>query len=123
MRHCIPTEKRPVSFICRSTELPVILTHFCCAIGLFITEALHPFELFRKAGLEVDLVSETGHFQPDWLSLQKDWLSDSERATWEDHSSEFRSKLDKLLKPGDIKPDEVPNLVWILCFPYLGRKR
>ncbi|BCR91430.1 uncharacterized protein ACHE_70273A [Aspergillus chevalieri] len=72
--------------------------------GLFITEALHPFEVFRKAGFEVDLVSETGSYQPDWLSQQKDWLSDQDRAVHEDHNSEFRSKLDKLLKPNDVNP-------------------
>ncbi|KAL5364587.1 class I glutamine amidotransferase-like protein [Aspergillus floccosus] len=73
--------------------------------GLFITEALHPFNVFKKAGFNVDLVSETGTYQPDWLSQQKDWLPDEDRAVWEDHSSEFRSKLDKLLKPSDIKAD------------------
>ncbi|KAJ5111291.1 class I glutamine amidotransferase-like protein [Penicillium argentinense] len=72
--------------------------------GLFITEALHPFQVFRKAGFEVELVSETGTYQPDWLSEQKDWLNNADRAIWEDHSSEFRSKLDKLLKPADIDP-------------------
>ncbi|KAK7704990.1 plasma membrane heat shock protein [Botryosphaeria dothidea] len=70
--------------------------------GLFITEALHPFNVFKKAGFEVDLVSETGTYQPDWLSQQKDWLPDEDRKVWEDHSSEFRSKLDKLLKPSDV---------------------
>ncbi|PLB48620.1 class I glutamine amidotransferase-like protein [Aspergillus steynii IBT 23096] len=70
--------------------------------GLFITEALHPFNVFRKAGLEVDLVSETGSYQPDWLSQQKEWLSDEDRAVWEDHSSEFRSKLDHLLRPSEV---------------------
>lgn len=75
--------------------------------GLFITEALHPFNVFKKAGFEVDLVSETGSYQPDWLSQQKEWLPDEDRAVWEDHSSEFRSKLDKLQKPSDIKPDNV----------------
>jgi putative intracellular protease/amidase len=68
---------------------------------------LHPFQVFRKAGFEVDLVSETGTYQPDWLSEQKDWLNDADRAVWEDPTSEFRSKLDNLLKPSDINPDNV----------------
>ncbi|KAG2420102.1 hypothetical protein HFD88_004901 [Aspergillus terreus] len=64
-----------------------------------ITEALHPFEVFRQAGFEVDLVSETGTYQPDWFSQQKNWLSDQDHAVWEDHSTEFRSKLDRPLLP------------------------
>ncbi|KKK25575.1 hypothetical protein P175DRAFT_0191476 [Aspergillus ochraceoroseus IBT 24754] len=72
--------------------------------GLFITEALHPFNVFRQAGFDVDLVSETGTYQADWLSQQKDWLDDEDRAVWEDHSSEFRSKLDHLYKPSDVNP-------------------
>ena len=28
--------------------------------GLFITEALHPFNVFKAASFEVDLASETG---------------------------------------------------------------
>jgi len=79
--------------------------------GLFITEALHPFEVFKKAGFEVDLVSETGSYSPDWLSQQKDWLKDEERQIWEDHSGEFRSKLDKLLKPSDVKWEDVRRYV------------
>ena len=82
--------------------------------GLFITEALHPFEVFKKAGFEVDLVSETGSYQADWLSQQKEWLKDDERKVWEDHSSEFRSKLDKLLTPNDVKWEEV-CIVLLLC--------
>ncbi|KAH7323055.1 class I glutamine amidotransferase-like protein [Stachybotrys elegans] len=70
--------------------------------GLFITEALHPFNVFKQAGFDVDLVSETGSYQPDWLSEQKDWLNDEDRRVWEDHSSEFRSKLDHLYSPRDI---------------------
>ncbi|OOF95040.1 hypothetical protein ASPCADRAFT_130601 [Aspergillus carbonarius ITEM 5010] len=73
--------------------------------GLFITEALHPFNVFKAAGFEVDLVSETGTYQPDWLSQQKEWLPEEDRKVWEDHSSEFRSKLDKLLQPSDIQAD------------------
>lgn len=85
----------------------LLLTLLTFPIGLFITEALHPFQVFRKAGFEVDLVSETGTYQADWLSEQKDWLNDADRAVWEDHSSEFRSKLDNLLKPSDVNPDHV----------------
>ena len=36
--------------------------------GLFIGEALHPFNVFKKAGFEVDFVSVTGKYTPDWLS-------------------------------------------------------
>lgn len=80
---------------------------------MFITEALHPFKVFRGAGFEVDLVSESGTYQPDWLSQQEDWLPEADKAVWEDHSSEFRSKLDKLLKPGDIDPANVGRFISI----------
>jgi len=75
--------------------------------GLFITEALHPFNVFRKAGLDVDLVSETGTYEPDWLSQQQNWLPEEDRRVWEDHSSEFRSKLDHLHKPSDLDASDV----------------
>jgi putative intracellular protease/amidase len=70
--------------------------------GLFITEALHPFEIFRKAGFEVDLASETGTYSPDWLSTTDEWLPAAERKVYEDRSSEFRSKLDKLHKASSL---------------------
>lgn len=75
--------------------------------GLFITEALHPYKVFREAGFEVDLVSETGTYQADWLSSTKKWLPEEDRKIWEDESSEFRKKLDAGLKPGDFNPDNV----------------
>lgn len=77
------------------------------SLGVFITEALHPFNVFKKAGFEVDLVSETGTYSPDWLSQQKDWLPDEDRKVWEDHNSEFRSKMDKLPKPSDVDASKV----------------
>jgi putative intracellular protease/amidase len=74
--------------------------------GLFITEALHPFDVFREAGFEVDLVSETGSYSPDWLSTTDDWLKPDERKVYEDPCSEFRSKLDKIHKPSDLKSSD-----------------
>jgi len=83
--------------------------------GLFISEALHPFNVFHKAEFEVDLVSETGRYRPDWLSQQKEWMPDEDRKVWEDHSTEFRSKLDNLRKPGDINAESA-------CQPCICRK-
>lgn len=70
--------------------------------GAFITEILHPYNVLRAAGFDIDLVSETGEYTPDWLSLQPDWLPAEDRAVYEDHASEFRKKLDKLLTPAAV---------------------
>lgn len=75
--------------------------------GVFITEALHPFDVFKQAGFDVDLVSETGTYQPDWLSQQEDWLNGEDRETWEDESSEFRTKMEHLKRPVDVDPENV----------------
>ncbi|CAN6674329.1 glutathione-independent glyoxalase Hsp31p [Trichomonascus vanleenenianus] len=74
--------------------------------GLFITEALHPFNVFKKAGFEVEFASETGTYYVDWLSETKEWLSGEDRKVWEDHGSEFRRKLDKLHKASDVNPSD-----------------
>lgn len=39
--------------------------------------------------------------------MQKEWLSDEERRVYEDPRSEFRGKLDALMRPGDVKEEEV----------------
>lgn len=74
---------------------------------MFVTEALHPYNVFREAGFEVDLVSETGSYQADWLSEQKGWLGGEDRKVWEDPQSAFRQKVDAHLKPSDIDPSNV----------------
>lgn len=76
--------------------------------GLFITEALHPYNVFRKAGFEVDLISETGTYSPDWLSTTADWLKGEDKTVYEDKNSEFRKKLDtELLKPEGVDASKV----------------
>ena len=74
--------------------------------GLFITEALHPFNVFRAAKFDVDFVSETGTYQADWLSQQPDWLKGEDKQIWEDPTSAFRTKLSQLAKPSDVKWDD-----------------
>jgi D-lactate dehydratase len=70
--------------------------------GVFINEALHPFNVLRAAGFEVDLVSETGAYTPDTLSLQSKFLQGDDLATWNDTNSEFRKKLDNMPKAADV---------------------
>lgn len=75
--------------------------------GLFIGEALEPFDVFVKAGFEVDLVSEKGTYVADWLSLQPDFLSGEYKKQWEDPNSDFRKKLDNM---PDVKSVEGKNV-------------
>lgn len=70
--------------------------------GLFITEALHPFNVLTAAGFEVDFASETGKYTPDWLSLQPDFLKGDDLKAWNDANSAFRRKLDSLHKAADL---------------------
>lgn len=64
--------------------------------GLFISEALHPYQVLTAAGFEVDLVSEKGTYTPDWLSLQPDFLSGDDKKTYEDPNSDFMKKLNNM---------------------------
>ncbi|RBR21773.1 uncharacterized protein FIESC28_04763 [Fusarium coffeatum] len=70
--------------------------------GLFITEALHPYNVLTAAGFEVDLTSETGTYTPDWLSQQPDFLNGDDLAIWSDTNSEFRKKLDNMPKASEL---------------------
>ncbi|RDW76158.1 hypothetical protein BP5796_06979 [Coleophoma crateriformis] len=70
--------------------------------GLFIGEALHPYNVLTAAGFEVDLASETGKYTPDWLSQQPDFLAGKELAIWNDTNSDFRKKLDNMPKAADL---------------------
>lgn len=74
--------------------------------GAFITEIIHPFVVFKKAGFEVELVSETGGYHPDYLSLTEEWLHGSDRELYMDTTSEFRKKLDHMYKPSQINASE-----------------
>lgn len=70
--------------------------------GLFIEEALTPYNVLTAAGFEVDLASETGKYTPDWLSQQPDFLKGKNLAIWNNPNSEFRQKLDHMVKAADL---------------------
>jgi putative intracellular protease/amidase len=74
--------------------------------GLFIGEALHPFNVLTAAGFQVDLASETGKYTPDWLSQQPDFLSGNALSIWNDINSDFRKKLDNMPKAADLDPSK-----------------
>jgi D-lactate dehydratase len=72
--------------------------------GLFLTEALHPFEVLTAAGFEVDLASETGTFGFDFNSLQPPFLAGSDKAVYHNPEHPFMAKLTKhLKKAADLK--------------------
>nr|OQO21737.1 hypothetical protein B0A51_09089 [Rachicladosporium sp. CCFEE 5018] len=62
--------------------------------GLFISEALHPYKVFKAAGFEVTFASGKGTYAVDWLSEQDDYLPADERK---------QKQLDGMLKASTIK--------------------
>jgi hypothetical protein len=77
--------------------------------GVFIGEALHPYNVFKAAGFEVDIVSEKGTWTEDWLSLQPGFLSTEEREQYDDKNSEFRKDMDSNIKAADVLEKEVSS--------------
>ena len=98
------TLPRRVVLACTSAVAPLHKGH---NTGIWINEAQHPFNVFRNAGFEVDLVSETGTWGEDWLSVQPDYLNGKDKEAYEGRSSEFRSKLDSMLTPDKIDASKV----------------
>jgi hypothetical protein len=86
--------------------------------GVFIGEALHPYNVFKAAGFEVDVASEKGTWTEDWLSLQPGFLSDAERKQYDDKSSDFRSEIDRNVKAESLLEKEVCR-----CLSYPARDR
>ena len=94
----MPPPKRAVIAITSATA-PL---HDGNPTGLFITEALHPYQVLTAAGFAVDLVSEKGTYVEDWLSLQPDFLAGNDKQQYEDKNSDFRKKLDNMQPVGSL---------------------
>lgn len=77
--------------------------------GVFIGEALHPYNVFKAAGFEVDIASEKGTWTEDWLSLQPGFLSEDERKQYDDKNSDFRKTLDAKWKAEDLLGKDVSS--------------
>ncbi|EMG47160.1 GLX3 Glyoxalase 3 [Candida maltosa Xu316] len=74
--------------------------------GIFVVEALHPFEVFRKKGYEVQFASETGTYGYDEHSTGDDFLNGEDRKIWEDPKSEYNVALKNIKKASDLNPND-----------------
>jgi hypothetical protein len=91
--------------------------------GLFLTEALHPYEVFIAAGFEVDLASETGTFGFDFNSLTPPFLSGSDQAVYKNPNHPFMVALkSKLKKASDLKTGDY-GVFFGDRFPQVGARR
>lgn len=74
--------------------------------GLFFVEALHPYHVFKKAGVEVTFVSETGTFGWDDHSIGADFLQGDDRKVFEDANSDFMKAIQHVKKASDVKAED-----------------
>lgn len=70
--------------------------------GLFLTEALHPFEAFRAVGYEVVFASETGEWGFDEHSIVEPFLTGDDWTVYNDKHSEFMQSLKNVKKASEL---------------------
>ena len=70
--------------------------------GLFVIEAMHPFNVYRKQGYDVTFVSENGKYGFDDHSLAADFLSGQDKADYENADSEFQKALHATKPAADV---------------------
>ena len=79
--------------------------------GLYWSEALHPYNVFREAGIEVDVASETGTFGYDEHSIVGDALDPESKEAWNDPKHPLRDQLQKqMLVAAHVDSSKVSNL-------------
>jgi putative intracellular protease/amidase len=74
--------------------------------GLFYSEALHPYEVFKKAGFDVVVASENGKVGIDDHSKSPDFLNATELSVLQDPNSEFNLVLKNIKKASELDPKE-----------------
>jgi putative intracellular protease/amidase len=74
--------------------------------GLFYSEALHSYQVFKKAGFDVVFASETGEFGIDEHSTTPEFLNEEEMKIYKDPNSEFNVQLKHIKKASDLNPKE-----------------
>ena len=74
--------------------------------GLFVSEALHPFLVFKEHNYDVEFVSETGTVGYDEHSLSPDFLNGKDAEIFNDKNSDFNASISKIKKASDINGDD-----------------
>lgn len=74
--------------------------------GLFLVEALHPFNVFKENGYDVDFVSETGTYGFDDHSLGPDFLNGKDLEVFNDAKSDFNVHLKNIKKASEVNADD-----------------
>ncbi|KTA98785.1 Glutathione-independent glyoxalase HSP31 [Nakaseomyces glabratus] len=74
--------------------------------GVFVVEAMHPFNLFTEKGFEVDFVSETGKYGWDEHSLIPDFLSGKGKEDFDNENSSFHKALKNVKAAKDVKASD-----------------
>lgn len=72
--------------------------------GAFYSEVLHPFKEFKKAGFDVDIVSETGSFGWDEHSIEPAFASEAELQ--ESKEGPFADAVKSVKKPSDVSSSD-----------------
>lgn len=81
--------------------------------GVFVSEALHPFLVFKENNIESDFVSENGTFGYDVNSLDPMFLNGKDLDVFNNKSSDFNVSISNMKKASQINPDEYQ----IIFFP------
>jgi putative intracellular protease/amidase len=74
--------------------------------GLYFTEAWHPYKIFTENGFEVDFISETGTYGFDEHSILPNAITKEDYKVFQDKNHPFMIKLNNLLTPSKINPDD-----------------
>lgn len=74
--------------------------------GVFVVEAMHPFNLFTEKGFEVEFVSETGKYGWDEHSLIPDFLSGKDKEDFDNENSSFHKALKNVKAAKDVKASD-----------------
>ncbi|KAL2316474.1 D-lactate dehydratase [Schizosaccharomyces pombe] len=70
--------------------------------GVHFSELLIPYNVFKKAGFNVQFVSENGSYKFDDHSIEESKLGDFERKVFNDKNDDFWTNLNNMKKASDI---------------------